>query len=72
MPPLYDFICNSCGHQFEEFIKHYTYDNEISCPHCEVKNTARLPSAPGGYYIQGANGSSVRPKNAGSFKKKNV
>lgn len=67
--PLFDYICNSCGHQFEEFIQHYSLDASY-CPHCEASNITRLPSAPGGYYIQGANGASSRPKNAGSFKKK--
>lgn len=67
--PLYDYICNDCGHQFEDFSSN-TVDEPNQCNHCESIKISRLPSAPGGYYIQGANGASSRPKNAGSFKGK--
>jgi putative FmdB family regulatory protein len=64
--PLYEYLCDSCGHQFEEFLN--SRDKYRECPHCE-SSAEVLPALHGGYRIKGDNSASVRPKQAGSFKK---
>lgn len=64
--PIRDFICEECGHQFEEIVGFY---DDVKCPHCESGgNPKALPSAPGSYRIKGDNSASTRPK-GGAFKK---
>lgn len=66
MAPLREYLCDSCGHQFDEIVpaghsyKHYK---------CRCGEEAEvLPSMIGGY--QGnMGGSSTRPKNSASMKK---
>lgn len=66
--PLREYICRDCSHQFEEFIK-YESDEPEQCRQCESIRIARLPSAVGGYHINGNNSGSTRPRSAGSFKR---
>lgn len=67
MPPLREFICLGCGHQFEDIIKYD--DHDIQCPHCESKRLEKLFPLIGGYsMISGP--SSTRPKAAGSKPRK--
>lgn len=66
--PLREYICRDCSHQFEEFIK-YESDEPDQCRQCESPKIARLPSAVGGYHINGSNSGSTRPRSAGSFKR---
>lgn len=68
MPPLRDYICRDCGFQFEEFAR-YESEEPTGCSHCESDKIARLPSAVGGYHINGNNAGSTRPRSAGSFKR---
>jgi putative FmdB family regulatory protein len=68
MPPIYEYLCGSCGHQFEDFVSVGEYSLKMGCPHCQHQ-ADKLPSAHGGYKIKGDNSSSQRPKSAGSFKK---
>lgn len=64
--PIYDMICGGCGHEFEAFVS--APDEPGECPHCLSTETAKLPSAFGGYRMD-SGPSSVRPKSAGSFKR---
>lgn len=41
---LFDFVCDSCGHQFEELVQPEVYLN-VECPTCISGNSHRLPSA---------------------------
>lgn len=68
MAPLREYLCLDCGFQNEEFIKYET-DEPTECPHCESVKFERIPSAVGGYHINGSNAGSTRPKSAGSFKR---
>lgn len=66
--PIHEFICDQCGHQFEEFFRQTEkIPNRTECPHCETKTATRLPSAHGGYSMS-SGGSSTRPSKAGSFR----
>lgn len=42
--PIYEFICNSCGHQFEELCKINFKLEEIECPECSKKDVKKKPS----------------------------
>lgn len=63
--PLKDYLCGSCGHEWEEFLLAYD-DGPEACSHCEGTNLTALPSAPGGYKINGTNSASTTPKASGS------
>lgn len=63
--PLFEYLCDSCGHQFEELLK--SRRSTYPCPHCEA-SAEILPSGHGGYAIKGDNSASEKPKQAGSFK----
>tara|TARA_Y100001963_G_scaffold48655_1_gene68409 strand:- start:682 stop:948 length:267 start_codon:yes stop_codon:yes gene_type:complete len=46
--PLYDFVCESCSHSFEEFCTIVEMDNPLkaSCPSCKSKgNIIRIIGA---------------------------
>lgn len=44
--PIYEFMCNQCGHQHDEYIRYNPDIVAIDCPHCETKTSYRLPSIP--------------------------
>ncbi len=68
--PIYEYLCSKCAHVFEEFVRpSELHSFSAKCPHCEDELCERLPSAHGGYKMN-SGPSSVRPKNAGSFKVK--
>ena len=61
--PWYDYMCNACGHEFEELRPYNPDERAIECPHeCGMKAT-RLPSA-GSY--RGNFGTGSTPKRAGA------
>lgn len=62
--PLRDIYCKECKEYAELLVKN---SDELMCPFCESKNVTTILSAPAGYYINGNNSASVRPKSA--FKK---
>ena len=42
--PMYDFVCQQCGHEFEDLVKK---GREIFCPKCysdDVKQKLSIPS----------------------------
>jgi len=65
--PLREYLCGSCGHQFESFKSGSNPEDYQTdpCPHCETPADL-LPALIGGY--QGNMGSgSTRPKNSMSM-----
>lgn len=61
MAPTYDWECQDCEHEFEEFQKLTEYNSNMKCPKCESPNTKRQVAAVKSYRI-GQNGSSTTPK----------
>lgn len=39
--PTYDYVCDACGHEFEEF-QNITADALTKCPACKKKKLRRL------------------------------
>ncbi len=52
--PLLRFICEDCGHVFEELT---TSDNKVSCPKCVSSNTKRHYQGRCGFGSQSGKGS---------------
>ena len=40
--PIYEYVCNGCGHEFEELLARH-YDKAV-CPRCGAEDTRRLLS----------------------------
>lgn len=67
---LYDFECNTCEITFESLYRPNDPQDTVVCPKCgDAEHVIRQISAPGGYKMD-SGPSSVRPRYAGSFKKK--
>lgn len=66
MAPIRDFLCMSCGHEWEDIVR---IDSAVPCPHCESHKVEKLPALVGGYQMS-SGGGSTRPRHAGSFKSK--
>jgi putative FmdB family regulatory protein len=64
--PIRETQCGDCGHEWDQLLR--ADEAPEACPHCESKKVHILVSAHGGY-IGNMGGGSVRPKNAGSFKR---
>ncbi len=43
--PIYEYSCDSCGHEFEELVRG---DEQPACPKCGKKKLQRQMSAPAG------------------------
>ena len=41
--PIYEYVCNGCGHEFELLVRH---DTAAACPACEAKAIERRLSLP--------------------------
>ena len=39
--PLYGFICQECGEEFEELVLGGSNTEEVECPKCKTKNVER-------------------------------
>lgn len=69
--PLYDFQCKECLHLWEEIRGVMEAAKGVDCPNCGKEKSAVITVSPiGGYRINGDNSASVRPKQAGAFKKR--
>ena len=45
--PMFDYICEKCGHRFEELvISSSIRDSDIACPKCEANKSQKQLSAP--------------------------
>ncbi len=67
--PLHDYRCDKCKKTFEVFFlpTEVVKKHEL-CPKCGSKSN-KIPSGHGGYRFE-SGPSSIRPRSAGSFKKK--
>jgi putative FmdB family regulatory protein len=70
MCPIRDFECVRCHHRWDELIRKPEELSEVKCPTCGSGELQLRLSMPGGYSIKGDNSASVRPAQAGSFKRK--
>lgn len=54
--PLYDYVCYSCGNNFEKLRRMSDDDGEVRCPDCDSEKIERLLStfATGGCSNSGA------------------
>ena len=39
--PIFEFICNECGHPFEELVRSATAIDEVVCPRCEARQVTK-------------------------------
>ena len=39
--PIYEFVCRSCGHNFEKLCKMSTKPEEVVCPACDTEGVTR-------------------------------
>jgi putative FmdB family regulatory protein len=62
--PTYEYICNDCGYEFEEF-QSITADPIAICPKCEGKVTKKISSG-GGLIFKGSGFYETDYKNKGS------
>ena len=46
--PIYEFECKKCGHVFETLFYSLRDKQQVACPSCQSKKTARLMSMFGG------------------------
>lgn len=67
MPPIREYVCKDCEHIFEN-LERSQDDAATECSRCRSPKIERLVSSHGGYNMD-SGPASVRPKNAGSFKK---
>lgn len=65
--PIREYSCADCKKNSES-IERTVEDVLIRCPECGSENIAKVITAYGGY-LGDLGSASVRPKNAGSFKK---
>lgn len=42
--PIYEYLCQACGHQFEKLVRH---GQTPDCPSCQSSELERLLSLPG-------------------------
>ena len=65
--PIYEFVCQDCGHEFEK-IQSFSDSSTPSCPNCQGRHVQRRLSAPAihfkgsGWYIT----DSKKPNSASS------
>jgi len=51
--PTYDYVCGSCGHQFERF-QSITAEPIRECPKCEKRSVRRVITAGAGVIFKGS------------------
>jgi|CXWL01.1.fsa_nt_gi putative FmdB family regulatory protein len=60
--PIYEYLCDACGHEYEHFAKSMSDADPLQCPQCKGKDLRKklslFASAPGG-------SQSVRPSQGG-------
>jgi len=44
--PLYEYVCQACGHRFEKLVRNTTSDEgDVTCPECRAEGSQRVLSA---------------------------
>jgi len=43
--PLYEYLCQGCGHTFETLRGFHEKDEDVQCPQCSEKKAEKLLSA---------------------------
>ncbi|MCD6214948.1 MAG: zinc ribbon domain-containing protein [Candidatus Desulfofervidus sp.] len=61
--PIYEYICQDCGNQFECLVRK---GEEIVCPNCQGKHLKRLVSACGFSFGKGSTKSNTSTKSTSS------
>lgn len=50
--PIYEYVCDACGREFEHFARSMTESGPMQCPSCKATNIQKklsiFASAPGG------------------------
>lgn len=64
----FDFYCPKCAYEMHDVMFDEAYESPPHCGECLHPKMEKALNY-GGYYIFGDNSGSVRPKNAGAFKK---
>ena len=68
MPPIHEYLCADCGEKKDELIRK-AEDEPTQCPSCGSAQYTKQVSAHGGYEMN-SGPASVRPRGAGSFRRK--
>lgn len=63
--PIYDYKCLKCECEFSALSSIDDRDKDKECTNCGATASERKIGTFGGYKVNGNNGASVRPKNAG-------
>jgi putative FmdB family regulatory protein len=42
--PLYEFVCDECGSQFEELVRSASAVGEVICPNCQSQRVNKMIS----------------------------
>ena len=54
--PIYEFVCQDCGDNFESLVMSFTKIDGVTCPECESKNIHKKIST---FAVKGNLGSST-------------
>ena len=50
--PIYEYLCEACGHEYEHFVRSMNEHGPTQCPKCKAKKVHKklslFASAPGG------------------------
>ncbi|MBN2244178.1 MAG: zinc ribbon domain-containing protein [Acidobacteria bacterium] len=57
--PIFEFICNECGCEFEKLVMKSSENNEIQCPKCHSSNLEEKVSGFASVSTNGGGGASV-------------
>ena len=44
--PMFDYICNSCGHKFDKLVPFSESEKIVECPKCKKHDSNKLLCAP--------------------------
>lgn len=58
MPPIYDFHCTACEHEFESLMRPY---DPVECPACKARSVDKKPAVCAGH-IWKCNPEGAEPK----------
>jgi len=44
--PMFDYKCNSCGHNFDKLVSFSASEKNVECPKCKKQDSNKLLCAP--------------------------